>query len=121
MVDIKKLKKEADILNSEGTILGLYQAQSVYYLGSYLTDGSGMVYYSILSLSILKDYFNSKLTLKELYNDSKDFIVTTKFRKETASFIKEDLASLIKLGDKFYNELSVGLKNKEFEDKISRF
>ena len=115
--DIWKLKKEDDLLNSEGTILGLYKLDTKLYLGSYLKDGSGMVYYST-ELSLLKKYFNSEIRLNQLYSESEDFIVARKYRDEVVSFLKQDLVNLIKCGDKLYSELSDALKNRDYEKRL---
>lgn len=81
IIDIHKLKKIEDILNSEGTILGLYQIGEEYILGSFLSDNSGVVYYST-NLETLKKYLTSKINLKQVYFNSEDFIVTKKHSHE---------------------------------------
>lgn len=117
ILDIRKLNKQDDILNSEGTILGLYNIGSQIYLGSYLKDGSGIVYYSTTN-DILKQYLRSEIRLQELYYESEDFIVSRKFRKETVLFLKQDLSDLIQCGDKLYSELPDSMKNHSFEQKF---
>lgn len=111
ILDIRKLKKIEDILNSEGSILGVYQIGDKLYLGSYLTNKSGIVYYSI-EKAVLKMYLNSVINLKNVYLASEDFIVTTKFRKETTSYIKEDLVDFIQFSELLYSEIPDSLKNK---------
>ena len=112
--DIRKLTKQHEILNSEGTILGLYNIAAQIYLGSYLKDGSGMVYYATTT-DLLRKYFNSEIELRHLYSESEDFIVTRKFRNETDSFLKNDLTDLIQCGDKLYLEIPDSMKNLDFE------
>ena len=85
IIDIHKLKKIDDILNSEGTILGLYQFGDEYILGSFLSNKSGMVYYST-NLETLKKYLTSEIILKQVYLYNEDFIVTKKNRYEKVSF-----------------------------------
>lgn len=118
ITDIKKLKKVDDILNSEGTILGLYIFDERLYLASYLADKSGMVYYSTTKDKILK-YLNSNTTLKELYLDSDDFIVSRNFRSDTVTYLKQDFADQLQCGDKYYKELSDGLKNVNIKKQIN--
>ena len=67
--NINSLKKVDDLINSEGSILGLYIREDNYYLGSYLTDKSGILYYSTNKID-LTDYINSKIKLIDLYNKS---------------------------------------------------
>jgi hypothetical protein len=117
IIDIHKLKKIDDILNSEGTILGLYQIGNEYILGSFLSDKSGVVYYST-NLETLKKYLTSEINLKQVYLDSEDFIVTKKNRRETISYLKKDLADLIQCGDKLYSEISESLKNDKIENQL---
>jgi hypothetical protein len=113
MINIKQLKKVRDIINAEGTILGLYkQPSGNFFLSSYLKDNSGEVFYAT-NQDLLKQYFTSKITLKQVYLNSDDFFVTRKFRNETASFIKEDLAELIQCGDQLFNEISSSMRNNE--------
>ena len=111
ITDIKNLKKIGDLLNSEGSILGLYQKEEQLYLSSYLSDGSGTVFYSTDGAT-LKRYLNSDLSLKELYVDSKDFLVLQNFRNENKTFIKEDLTDKIKFGAEMYEDLSSSMKNE---------
>lgn len=110
--DINKLVKIDDILNSEGSILGLYQIENKLYLGSFLKNGLGVVYY-LTEKKVLKMYFDSLVNLKSVYLISEDFIVSTKFRKETLSYIKDDLSGLIQCSEFLYSEVSDSIKNKE--------
>ncbi|MDP3667805.1 MAG: hypothetical protein Q8R50_14070 [Sediminibacterium sp.] len=117
IIDINKLKKIDDILNSEGTVLGLYQIANEYVLSSFLSDKSGVVYYST-NLETLKKYLTSEINLKLVYIDSEDFIVTKKYRHEKVSYIKQDLADLIQCGDKLYSEISESMKNDKIVNQL---
>ena len=117
IIDIHKLKKIDDILNSEGTILGLYQISNEYILGSFLSDKSGMVYYST-NLETLKKYLKSEINLKQVYVDSEDFIVTKKHRHEKVYYLKQDLTELIQCGDNLYFELSESMKNHKIVNQL---
>lgn len=119
IININKLIKIDDILNSEGSILGLYRINNDLYLGSYLSNKSGVAYYSI-EKTVLKMYLNSVLNLKNVYLASDDFIVTTKFRKETTTYIKEDLVDLILFSELLYSEISDSLKNKMIFEIIEK-
>jgi hypothetical protein len=114
--NINSLKKVDDLINSEGSILGLYIREDNYYLGSYLTDISGTLYYST-NKNDLTDYINSKIKLIDLYNKSEDFIVQLKFRSEQHSFLKEDMAQLIKFSDNFYKDIPDSMRNDKLEIK----
>ncbi len=118
ITDIKKLKKIDDILNSEGTILGLYKLDTTFYLASYLVDGTGMVYYSTTKDNLLQ-YLKGNTTLRKVYLDSDDFIVSKKFRNDTVTFLKQDFANKLQCGDEYYDKLSDGLKNPNIERQIN--
>jgi hypothetical protein len=117
MVEVEKLKKLTDILNSEGTILGLYQIDNELFLGSFLTDKTGMVYYST-NKKALNRYLNNEITLGQVYLESEDFIVSRNFRNDTVTYLKQDLAEKIQCSDKYYNELSNELKNPNIQDQM---
>ena len=114
ILNVRKLIKQEDIINSEGTILGLYNLNSSLYLGSLLKDGSGMIYYSTNN-DLLRKYLNSEIRLDQLYGESEDLIVTRMYRNETVSFLKQDLTDLIECGDQYYKEISGLMKNRNFE------
>ncbi|MEN9547703.1 MAG: hypothetical protein RIR12_294 [Bacteroidota bacterium] len=116
MIDIKKIKKIDEIINAEGTILGLYNNGNEFILGSYLNNNLGTVYYSV-DFAMLKKYVTSQVTLRQLYLDSKDTIVIVKNRTNTDSFIKEDLADSLELGDNLFSEISSGIRNDNFFQK----
>ena len=106
MTELKDLKKEADILNAEGCILGLYTTpNNKFYLGSLLKDGSGTVFYAVKP-NRLKDYLQSQLTIVDLYNLSDSFLVRHKFRKEVKTYLKEDFSDSLKYGTAYYKDIS---------------
>lgn len=117
MTDPRNLKNICDILNSEGCILGLMQdPKNMLYLSSYLKDGSGNVYYSTTEEQ-LKSFIESKVTIREIYVESKDFLVKHKFRKQIKTYFKEDFLELLQCGTEYYNEIPESMKSKEFEKK----
>jgi hypothetical protein len=104
-----------DILNSEGTILALYQNdEHEFYFGAILKDGSGRIFFNV-SKSQLFDYYHSKLTLVDVLNNSSDFIVRHMFRKESKAYFKEDVLELLQGGSKFYNSYNNSMKSNEFK------
>ena len=118
MIEINKLTKVGDILNSEGMILGLFKNNSCdLFLSSHLTDGSGDVYYTTKKDVLIK-YFNSEINLREVYISSGDFFVSKKFREETKQYLKNDLVEFIQMGDKFYNTIAIGMKNENIVKDI---
>ena len=117
MIDSRNLKKETDILNSEGTILGLYRdPKGNLYFGSLLKDGSGTVFYAV-SENQLKDYLHSKMTLSSLYKESQSFLVKHKFRGEMKTYLKEDFVDSLQCGNDFYKNIPKSMKSKVIGDK----
>jgi len=108
--NIRNLKKIDDILNSEGTILGLHQHRDQLYLSSYLKDESGTVYYSVDAL-ILVRYFKSELKLREVFLASEDVVVPRKSSQATNYLVKAGLTELISCGDRLFSENSEGIKS----------
>lgn len=118
MINIKNLTKVGDILNSEGMILGLFKNDSGdMFLSSHLTDGSGDVYYTSKKDVLIK-YLKSEINLREVYISSDDFFVLKKLREETKQYLKNDLVEFIQMVDKFYNTITVGMKNENIAKDI---
>jgi len=117
MIDPRNLKSILDILNSEGTILGLKNdLKGNLYLSSYLKDGSGNVYYSTTEKE-LKAFVESQMTIKEIYLNSTDFLVKHKFRSEVKTFLKEDFENNLQCGSDLYKDIPESMKSKKFEEK----
>lgn len=111
-MEIDKLTKVgADILNSEGMILGLFADKyKNLFLRSILIDGSGFVFYSTND-EILKNYFASEITLHEVFIESADNLITIQYRDRKTDLInKMDLISMIQCGEDKYCEIPSGMR-----------
>ena len=118
MTDPRNLKKISDILNSEGCVLGLFQdPKKNLYLESLLNDGSVRIYYSLDS-NQLKDYLKSKITLNELYIQSKSFLVKYQYKKEVKTYLKEDFIDFLQCGADYYKDIPESMKSEEIENKF---
>jgi len=118
MIEINKLNKVGDILNSEGMILGLYKNQGGdMFLASRLIDGTGEVFYNTKKDVLIK-YLNSEINLREIYLSTDDFFVSKKFREKTNQHMKNEFIELIQMGDKFYNTIAIGMKNENIVKDI---
>ena len=104
--DNKFLKKINNILNSNGTLLGLFKYNDTYYLSSYIDDNSGRAYCSV-DEPTLTSYFNNELRLKDVFMASEDIVVAPGFR----NLIKEQLAELIASGKRLFSENSDEMRN----------
>jgi len=110
--NVRDLKKIDDILNCEGTILGLHKdkAKDKLCLSSFLRDGSGTVYYSVNERTLAK-YLNNELRLREVYMASEDTFVLRNSPIEAVYFFKEYLTELITCGERLFQENSDEIKN----------
>lgn len=105
IIEINQLKKIIDLINSEGTILGLLKdKKSKLYLCSFLINGEGTVYYSTTKKT-LNDYLLGKLKTKELFLKSNSFLVTIKNKNNSKVYIKENIGAKIQCSEKYYTEL----------------
>ena len=117
IIDIEKLKKIDDIISCEGSILSLYEYKDKLFLSSHLTDGTGLVFYST-NLESLSLYFDSKITLSELYQLSNDIFITRKYKKDSKLYLSDDFLLLIQYGNLLLEQLSKDLINHHFIERI---
>ena len=108
--NVRDLKKIDDILNCEGTILGLHKDKDKLCLSSFLRDGSGTVYYSVDERTLAK-YLNNELKLRDVYLASEDTFVLRNSPIDAVYFFKEYLTELITCGERLFRENSDGIKN----------
>jgi hypothetical protein len=118
IVNIHKLIKIADILNSEGSILTLYEIDKQLYLGLLLSGYPGMIYFST-DRKNLKKYVNSEINLQQVYLNSDDFFITRKLNHKTALFLKNDFLDLLLCGNKLYSDIEKSMKNYQMEMLLS--
>jgi hypothetical protein len=117
IIDIEKLKKIDDIISCEGSVLSLYEYEDKLFLSSHLIDGTGLVFYST-NLESLSHYFDSKITLSELYQLSNDIFITRKYKKDSKLYLSDDFLLLIQYGNLLLEQLSKDLINHLFIEKI---
>jgi len=72
------LNKQLDLINSEGTILGLYHSTTnEIFLSSLMSDSDETIYFKVDDHEI-RMYVNGYITLQELYNFSRNLFIVTK-------------------------------------------
>ena len=119
MVEIRRLEKKYDILNSEGSILSLYEnREGQFHIASLVQGGEGTIYYRSNSNEI-RDYANSKITLNELLEKSEEVLVSLKKGSELTTYFKIDFLDRLELGGKYFKDIYKGIKNPEFEKEFS--
>lgn len=118
IIEINDLKKITDLINSEGTILGLLKdKKSKLFLCSFLKNSEGTVYYSTTK-KMLNDYLLGKLKTKELFLKSNSFLVTVKNKNSSKVYIKESIAAEIQCSEIYYTELPKSMTIEKPFDKI---
>jgi len=113
---VPDLKKQFDILNSEGSILGLYFDSKKHdlYLSSFLTGTSGNVFYRTTA-ELLRRFIRSELTINQLFHKSPDIIVTRVSGNLRERLLKDHFSFSFFGGDKQYRDFNSDCKSKEFE------
>lgn len=113
---ISNLKRQYDILNSEGSILSLYIDSKNHdlYLSSFLHGTNGNVFYRTTEEQ-LKEFIRSELTIIQLFHKSTDIIVTRIFRNLEEKLLKDQFNFSFFEGDKHYRDFSSDCKSIEFE------
>lgn len=115
MIKINSLKRELDIINSEGPILSLLTSNdNTAFLKSRLHDGSGYVCFAV-NESSLKSYALSEVTLDELYQSSPDSNVVIENSDSTSEVPKITYVGNLTYGDALVNQLSEGLVSRRFK------
>jgi hypothetical protein len=119
--------KLKDLINSEGAILEIVKdIEKSLYLKAFCLNGSGYIY-TKLNKETLKAYFESKMTLKELFLLGIDEQYFVKTRFETPPSIKpirlqqnDPIFKSIECGTKLYNQLDKDMiLANPFEDIIN--
>ncbi|NCP83889.1 MAG: hypothetical protein GW823_03100 [Bacteroidetes bacterium] len=85
-------------------------------MSSFLKDGSGNVFYST-NVKELNAFIESRLTIKDMYLKSPDFMVKHKFRKDVKAFLKEDFQNDLQCGSDVYRDIPDSMKSKKIEKK----
>jgi virulence-associated protein VapD len=117
LIDIDKLIPQADLINSEGSILRLYKDEIGFlYLSSRLNDGSGYIYFKINEE--ITPYVYSKKTLAEAYDDCESFVVQHKFKSDVSLYVKEDFRDKLTYAHIYYKDVPDDLKPEGLTNKM---
>jgi hypothetical protein len=117
IIEIEKLKKIDDIISCEGSVLSVYNYGDSFFLASFLTDGTGTIFYST-NHDIVLSYLNSIIKLSQLYQASSDVFVTRVYQGDTTLFLSNDFQELIQFGQLFFNQINKDMINTEFIKRI---
>lgn len=113
------LKKKLDLINSEGTILGLYLSKNnEYFLGSSITDSNETIYFKV-SDHELRMYVNGHITLHELYGFSDNFFIVTKSGSVEKTYIFDQYKCSLTFGSLCYDEIQKDMKPTRGLDEFS--
>lgn len=113
------LKKQLDLINSEGTILGLYHSiDNEIFVSSLMNDSDETIYFKVDDHEI-RMYVNGYITLQELYNFSNNFFIVTKSGKVKKTYLFEQYECSLKFGNLCYDEISREMKPSNGLDKFN--
>ena len=113
------LKKHLDLINSEGTILGLYHSiDNEIFVSSLMNDSDETIYFKVDDHE-LRMYVNGYITLQELYNFSNNFFIVTKSGKVKKTYLFEQYECSLKFGNLVYDEISRKMKPSNGLDKFN--
>lgn len=116
---MKNLKKILDLINSEGTILGLHISQNKkYFIGSKSKDSLETIYFNVTDHE-LKMYVNGHITLHELYGFSDNYFIVTKTGDEEKTYIFDQYSCNLTFGDLCYDQINNDMKPTTGLDKFS--
>ena len=114
IVELNTIRKEMDILNSEGTILGLYLSKDQELILQASIRGDTKLIYFTTDRAALEDYAANKITLHELYMRSEDLLVRTVHGKEEKIAFKVNFDGQLQCGNFLYQDLAKGMKSRKF-------
>ena len=113
------LKKQLDLINSEGTILGLYHSTNgEIFLSSLMDDTEETIYFKVDDHET-KMYVNGYITLQELYNFSNNFFIVTKSGKVKKTYLFKQYECSLKFGNLTYDKISTEMKPTSGLDKFN--
>lgn len=119
VLETSTLHKKLDILNSEGTILGLYSNKDHELILQASIKGERKMIYFTIGRTALQDYATNKITLHELYMRSEDLLVRTLHEKEEEIAFKVNFDGQLQCGNFLYQDLAKGMKNRKFAKEFS--
>lgn len=113
------LDKQLDLINSEGTILGLYHSKkNELFLGSLLSNSNETIFFNVDDHDI-RMYINGYITLNELYRFSKNFFVVTKLGRLKKTYLFEQYECDLQYGDLCYDQLDSNMKPEKGLEKFT--
>lgn len=119
------MKEKYIILNCEGNILKLEIENSFKKIKlaffAKMNNGTGEIYFPVQKQELIK-FFNSKLTLSQIIENSKeDIILLTRYDKEYL-VSKSEIVNKIQCGSELYSDILYDLKmnNTDIEKMLSK-
>ena len=104
------LEKKLDLINSEGTILGLFISKNnKYFLGSKMIDSSETIYFRVSDHEI-RMYINGHITLHELYGFSDNFFIVTISGSNEKTYIFDQYKCELTFGNMCYDQIQKDMK-----------
>ena len=113
------LDKQLDLINSEGTILGLYRSkENEIFLGSLLSNSDETIFFNVDHHETTM-YINGYITLNELYRFSNNFFVVTKRGRVKKTYLFEQYECDLQYGELCYDQIDPNMKPEKGLEKFT--
>jgi len=113
MKDVRVLRPVSDLINCEGTVVGLLRhPRGEWYLKAYVKEPVGYVYFPVAE-DALKKYLNDEMTLDELYAAAPVQEVIFKYRTKQTVYPKAFFAEKLVAGDKYFTDYSANCRPRD--------
>ena len=118
MINLQRLKKKIDLINSEGAILSILldPKDNIVIMG--LTKKTLEEVYFNVNVGDVNMYVSSYIKLNDLFHSRVNFLIKTKRAGELKTFFSKDYKCELSFGDNYYDEISESLKPQNGLDEF---
>jgi len=118
MINLRRLKKKIDLINSEGTILSiLLDPKDNIVIMGLIENTLEEVYFNV-NIGDIKMYVSSYITLNDLFHSRDCYFLKTKNAGEIKTYFSEDYKCELSFGNHFYDNISESLKPQNGLDEF---
>ena len=118
MINLQRLKKKIDLINSEGAILSiLLDPKDNIVIMGLIKKTLEEVYFNV-TVGDVNMYVSSYIKLNDLFHSRVNFLIKTKSAGEIKTFFSKDYKCELSFGDNYYDEISESLKPQNGLDEF---
>lgn len=118
MINLQRLKKKIDLINSEGPILSILLDPKGNIVIMGLINKTLEEVYFYVNVGDLNMYVSSYIKLNDLFHSRESFFIKTKRADEIKTYLSKDYQCELSFGDKHYDEISESLKPQSGLDEF---